>query len=117
MQINDHCPIRHKLETKVPSLEVNISDKRMLLLATFLKNFPIPTSSSMATIGEDMVDSHGPMTLAPLHLDMAEAQLDPDVNELRSIRRSVLGRSVVDRTDGPRRSVSKVPILMYTTGG
>ncbi|KAK0048391.1 vacuolar protein sorting-associated protein 13A, partial [Biomphalaria pfeifferi] len=58
----------HKLEAKIPSLEINISDKRMLLLATFFRNFPIPTSSSIATIGEDMTDSHGASTLAPFHL-------------------------------------------------
>ncbi|KAH9508957.1 hypothetical protein Btru_048396 [Bulinus truncatus] len=107
---------RHKLEAKVPSLEVNISDKRMLLLATFLRNFPIPTSSSMATIGEDMTDSHAAANLTSFHLDLAEAQLEPDLHELRSIRRSVLGRSLIDKTDGPRRSLSKVPTLMYTRG-
>ncbi|XP_055887721.1 intermembrane lipid transfer protein VPS13A-like isoform X3 [Biomphalaria glabrata] len=121
---------RHKLEAKIPSLEINISDKRMLLLATFFRNFPIPTSSSIATIGEDMTDSHGASTLAPFHLktgysvfddsalflDLAEAQLEPDVHELRCIKRSVLGRSLVNKVDGPRRSLSKVPTLMYTRG-
>ncbi|XP_012945076.2 vacuolar protein sorting-associated protein 13A, partial [Aplysia californica] len=109
---------RHKMEAKVPSLEVNISDKRMLLMAAFFRNFPVPTSTSMATIGEDMVDGMGGGTaLAPIHLDISEAQIDPDPVTLRTIRRSVLGRKVVDRRDSAfRRSQSKVPTLMYTTG-
>lgn len=55
---------RQKFEARVPSLEVNISDKRLLLLASFLRNFPVPSSTSMATIGEDMVDGFPP--LAPV---------------------------------------------------
>jgi hypothetical protein len=51
---------RQKFVAKVPSLEVNISDERLLLLMSFLRNFPVPTSASMATLGEDVVDGVAP---------------------------------------------------------
>ena len=56
---------RQKFEARVPSLEVNISDKRLLLLMSFLRNFPVPASTSMVTIGDDVVDGIGP-AIAPL---------------------------------------------------
>ncbi|XP_025099873.1 vacuolar protein sorting-associated protein 13A-like isoform X2 [Pomacea canaliculata] len=87
---------KQKFEARVPSLEVNISDKRLLLLASFLRNFPVPSSTSMATIGEDMVDGFPP--LAPVFtFDSVEAQMDPDTKALREIRRLVLGRPLVNR--------------------
>ena len=52
---------RQKFEAKVPSLEVNISDKRLLLLMSFLRNFPVPASTSMATIGDDVMDGMVPV--------------------------------------------------------
>ncbi|BFZ09736.1 hypothetical protein BsWGS_12775 [Bradybaena similaris] len=108
---------RHKLDAKIPSLEVNISDKRMLLLATFFQNFPIPASSSMATIGEDMVDGHGGVSLMAMRVDTSEVQVEPDAQTLRSVRKFVLGRQVVERRDSAlRSSASKVPTLMYTKG-
>ncbi|GFR60476.1 vacuolar protein sorting-associated protein 13A-like, partial [Elysia marginata] len=107
---------RHKLEAKLPSLEVNISDKRLLLLSSFMRNFPVPTSTSMVTIGDDMVDGIGGASqLPPIHFDESEAQIDPDLSTLKSIRRSVLGREVVDKSfGGGRKSLTKMPTIMYT---
>ncbi|KAL8622223.1 hypothetical protein ACOMHN_043746 [Nucella lapillus] len=92
---------RQKFVARVPSLEVNISDKRLLLLMSFLRNFPVPASTSMATIGDDVVDGMGP-SVAPLFtFDLAEAQLEPDLMTLRRIKRSVLGRGMAEIDDLP----------------
>jgi hypothetical protein len=48
---------RQKIITTLPSFEINISDKKVLLLWKFLKNFPLPTSTSISMQGEDMVDA------------------------------------------------------------
>nr|KAG5703288.1 hypothetical protein BaRGS_025530 [Batillaria attramentaria] len=88
---------RQKFEARMPTLEVNISDKRLLLLMSFLRNFPIPASTSMATIGDDVVD--GMPAIAPIFaFDPLEAQLEPDVKALRDIKRSVLGRPLVEKS-------------------
>ena len=47
---------RQKVITTLPTFEVNISDKRLLVLWKFFRNFPLPTSTSIGGIGEDMLD-------------------------------------------------------------
>ncbi|XP_076444664.1 LOW QUALITY PROTEIN: intermembrane lipid transfer protein VPS13A-like [Babylonia areolata] len=109
---------RQKFEARVPSLEVNISDKRLLLLMSFLRNFPVPASTSMVTIGDDVVDGMGP-SIAPLFaFDLTEAQLDPDLVTLRRIKRSVLGRYMTEINDLPASCLSpSKPANRISSGG
>ncbi|XP_048240040.1 vacuolar protein sorting-associated protein 13A-like isoform X2 [Haliotis rufescens] len=100
---------QQKLVASLPTMKLNISDKRLLLLMSFFRNFPIPASTSMATLGEDMVDSC--IIIQPaVPLDPSETQMEPDVDTLRRMRRSVLGRKVVMRNDG-RKKTKKENVL------
>ncbi|KAL5009891.1 hypothetical protein ScPMuIL_012196 [Solemya velum] len=47
---------RHKVVTSLPTLKLNMSDKRLITLLSFFDNFPMPTSTSMVTLAEDNVD-------------------------------------------------------------
>ena len=42
--------------TTLPTFEVNISDKRLMVLWKFFRNFPLPTSTSIGALGEDVLD-------------------------------------------------------------
>ena len=47
---------RQKVITTLPTFEVNISDRKLMVLWKFFRNFPLPTSTSIGGIGEDVMD-------------------------------------------------------------
>ena len=58
---------RQKVEAKLPTLKVNLSDEKIQMFANFFKRLPVPHSSSMMGL-EDMVD--GGVPIEPLTASM-----------------------------------------------
>ena len=58
---------RQKVEAKLPTLKVNLSDEKIQMFANFFKRLPVPHSSSMMGL-EDMVD--GGVPIEPLTVSM-----------------------------------------------
>ena len=54
---------RQKIITTLPTLEVSLSDQKLLLLWKFFNNFTVTSSVSMQQLGDDMVDAGTPPTL------------------------------------------------------
>ncbi|KAK6170959.1 hypothetical protein SNE40_019236 [Patella caerulea] len=111
---------RQKMIASIPTLKVNISDKRLLLLMSFFRNFPMPTSTSMATLGDDLVDGMMNMVPSVVSVDMSNAQVEPDISYLRRIRRSVLGRIVMEpikrkNSTATGRQSQDIPVLRISS--
>ncbi|XP_053396044.1 intermembrane lipid transfer protein VPS13A-like isoform X3 [Mercenaria mercenaria] len=98
---------QQKVITTLPSFEINISDKKLLLLWKFFRNFPLPSSTSISMLGEDMVDAG---MSASYTTDPNEIQVEPDIRELREMKQRVLGRKVIIKSKkhpkSPRPSLS-----------
>ena len=49
------CGDRHKVEAKLSTLKLSLSDEKIQMLSEFVRHVPVPHSSSMMAI-EDCVD-------------------------------------------------------------
>ncbi|WAR06888.1 VP13A-like protein [Mya arenaria] len=87
---------QQKVITTLPTFEVSISDHKLLVLWKFYNNFTVTSSASMHHLGDDMVDGAPATDLYTL--DPNELQLDPNMATLRSMKQSILGRRVVDKS-------------------
>ncbi|XP_052807431.1 intermembrane lipid transfer protein VPS13A-like isoform X2 [Mya arenaria] len=100
---------QQKVITTLPTFEVSISDHKLLVLWKFYNNFTVTSSASMHHLGDDMVDGAPATDLYTLctkttmvsskeRKDPNELQLDPNMATLRSMKQSILGRRVVDKS-------------------
>lgn len=71
---------RQKLEARLPSLKLSLSDEKLQMLADFFKHIPVPRSSSMMGL-DDSVDGH----LEPVVPIMVGASLQLPHNDLSAV--------------------------------
>lgn len=84
---------KHKLESKLSTLKVNLSDEKLQMLADFYKHIPVPHSNSMMGL-DDSVDGGQFEPVIPV-MDEKEVQLVPSFVELVQLRKAVRQNSVV----------------------
>ncbi|XP_064629495.1 intermembrane lipid transfer protein VPS13A-like isoform X5 [Lineus longissimus] len=91
---------QQKIVANLPTLKLNVSDNKIVMLTAFAKNIPIPNSQSMPILIEDQVDcprEPGPAGVleessnetSDASEDIRECQRTPNLVELRGLKKRV----------------------------
>ncbi|KAK3096835.1 hypothetical protein FSP39_003796 [Pinctada imbricata] len=84
----------HKFDARLQTLEINMTDEQLLILYSFIYNFPMPNTAAPVSSYMDR-----PLESSMARLVRSEAQLEPDIGSLRKLKNSILKRTVVSLED------------------
>ncbi|CAH1799949.1 unnamed protein product [Owenia fusiformis] len=99
---------QQKIVANLPTLKLNVSDEKIVMLSDFLQNIPLPShSESIPMMMSDSVD--GGLNVDTVHpvFSMEEVVLEPSLNDLKALRRSVWNNSVIRRPRFKRDQVDR----------
>ncbi|XP_033739387.1 vacuolar protein sorting-associated protein 13A-like [Pecten maximus] len=85
--LNNNQQPQQKFDAMLQSLTLNVTDVQIVTLNNFIRNFPVPTTSTST------IDA---MDVPPPQPDWRHIQMEMDTKQLKRMRRSILSRLTID---------------------